>query len=424
MIDQGTVTSVLLVLLFIVVGGVFAGTEIALVSLRATQIAKLEDRGGRGARVAAVARDPNRFLAAVQIGVTFAGLLSAAYGASTIAPELAPHIERLGASEGVAEATALVALTIGIAYLSLVFGELVPKRLALQRAAGFALVVGPPLDRFATAMRPVIWLLSRSTNAVVKLLGGDPHATTEEISGDELRSLLDTHEDLSADERRIVADVFDAGNRTLAEAMRPRADMVMLSADDTVATAFDLTSDHPYSRYPVAGENFDDIVGFIHVRDLVGTDGAVILGDLARPMPFLPSTNRVIPTLTRMRAEGTHIGVVVDEYGGTDGLVTLEDLVEELIGDIQDEFDVAVPATPEADSDSWVDAGLTIEEFSEKTGVELADGPYETAAGYVLRRLGRVAEVGDVVEAADQELVVAEVDGHRITRIAVRRAPA
>jgi putative hemolysin len=172
------------------------------------------------------------------------------------------------------------------------------------------------------------------------------------------------------------------------------------------------------------GENFDDIVGFIHVRDLVGTDGAVILGDLARPMPFLPSTNRVIPTLTRMRAEGTHIGVVVDEYGGTDGLVTLEDLVEELIGDIQDEFDVAVPATPEADSDSWVDAGLTIEEFSEKTGVELADGPYETAAGYVLRRLGRVAEVGDVVEAADQELVVAEVDGHRITRIAVRRAPA
>ena len=219
-----------------------------------------------------------------------------------------------------------------------------------------------------------------------------------------------------------MADVFDAGNRSLAEAMRPRADMVLLSRDDTVARAREVTGAHPYSRYPVTGDNFDDILGFVHVRDLF--DGAAddLVGDVARPIPFLPSTNRVIPTLTRMRAEGTHIGLVVDEYGGTDGLVTLEDLVEELIGDIRDEYDVDARGFPTAEPESWLDAGQTIEEFTDRTGVELADGPYETAAGYLLHRLGRLADVGDAVMVDEHELTVAEVDGHRITRISVRRA--
>ncbi|MGO1288057.1 MAG: CNNM domain-containing protein, partial [Cellulosimicrobium funkei] len=179
--DSGTWTNIGLVLLFILVGGVFAGTEIALVSLRESQVARIEKQSARGARVAAVARDPNRFLAAVQIGVTVAGFFSAAYGASTLAPDLAPALEDLGLSSGLADTVALVGLTLVIAYLSLVLGELVPKRIALQRSAGVALVVAPPLDRFATLMRPVIWLLSRSTDGVVRLLGGDPSARSEEM---------------------------------------------------------------------------------------------------------------------------------------------------------------------------------------------------------------------------------------------------
>ncbi len=417
--DQQTILSIVLVLSFILVGGLFAGTELALVSLRETQLARMELDGGRGARVAAIARDPNRFLAAVQIGVTVAGFLSAAYGASTIAPELAPALESLGLSEGAADGVALAGLTLVIAYLSLVFGELVPKRLALQRATGIALLVGPPLDRFANLMRPVIWMLSKSTNAVVRLLGADPNATSEEMSEEELRTLVDTHQGLNEEERRIVVDVFDAGNRTLSEVMRPRRDVVMLQAATGVAEARRTAIEHQFSRYPVFGENFDEILGVVHVRDLLDVDPAATMADLVRPVLFLPSTNRILPTLSSMRAEGVHLAIVCDEYGGTDGLATIEDLVEELVGELNDTPGL-VPVEPETDR---VDAGLTIEEFGERTGVELEDGPYETAAGYVIDRLGRLGEVGDTVEVGDHRLVVADVDRNRITRITVQPIP-
>src|SRR5688572_27107121 len=202
--DPQTFVNLGLVLLFILVGGVFAATEIALVSLRESQLSAMERKGSRGARVAQVARDPNRFLAAVQIGVTVAGFFSAAYGGSTLAPDLAPYLEDLGLGEDAAQTTALVVLTLLIAYLSLVLGELVPKRLALQKAAGVSLAVAPVLDTFATLMRPVIWLLSLSTNALVRLLGGDPNATSEQLSEEELRDIVSTHDDLDEQERRIL----------------------------------------------------------------------------------------------------------------------------------------------------------------------------------------------------------------------------
>lgn len=411
--DIQTLVNLGLVLLFVLVGGVFAGTELALVSLREGQLDQLERRGGRGARVAAVARDPNRFLAAVQIGVTVAGFFSAAYGASTLAPDVAPLLARLGLADDLADTLALVLLTLLIAYLSLVLGELVPKRIALQRSAGMALLVGPPLDRFATLMRPVVWFLSVSTNTVVRLLGGDPHATSEDMTDEELRYLVDQHEGLGDSERAILTDVFDAGDRSLREVMRPRADVLTLPGRARVADVVEQVRTSPYSRYPVVGEGADDVLGFLHVRDLLEVDPATPVADLARPIVFLPRTNRVLPTLTAMRRARTHIAVVVDEYGGTDGIVTLEDLVEELVGEIEDEYD-----PPAAAESAGIAAGLTIEEFAEATGVALEDGPYETAAGFVLHRLGRVAAVGDRVTVDDEHaLLVTEVEGHRITRV-------
>ena len=413
--DAQTLINLALVVLFILVGGVFAGTEIALVSLREGQINALASRGARGARVATVARDPNRFLAAVQIGVTLAGFFSAAYGASTLAPDFAPALEHAGLGGDAADTAALVLLTLFIAYLSLVLSELAPKRLALQRAAGVAYLVGAPLDRFATAMRPVVWLLSVSTDAVVRVFGGDPRAASEELSDEELRFLVDQHEGLADDERRILADVFDAGDRSLSEVMRPRGDVTFLAADATVADAVATARTSPYSRYPVTGEGLDDVRGFLHVRDLLGADPTIRVRALTREILHLPATNRVLPSLSRMRAEGSHIAVVVDEYGGTDGIVTLEDLVEELVGDIHDEYDQTASVAA-----GEVDAGLTIEDFAERTGVVLEDGPYETAAGYVVHRLGRLAVHGDVVTVGEHELVVAMVDRHRITRLRVR----
>jgi len=423
--DSQTFLNLGLVLVFVLVGGVFAATEIALVSLRDSQLTHLERTSARGVKVAAVARDPNRFLAAVQIGVTVAGFFSAAYGGSTLAPDLAPYLERLGLPEGAADATALVVMTLLIAYLSLVLGELVPKRLALQRSAGLSLAVAPPLDRFAHALRPVIWLLSASTNAVVRLVGGDPHATGEELSDEELRDLVSTHEGLGEQERKIVQDVFNASQTTLKEVMRPRGDVEFLEARLPLTEAAPRVQGLPYSRYPVIGDGFDDVVGFLHVRDLldVGAGDRRRVRDVRRDVLRLPATNRVLPSVSTMRQEGTHLAVVVDEYGGTDGIVTLEDLVEELVGDIRDEYDVA-QAVPPADGAAGVDGALRLEDFTEQTGIDLEDGAYETVAGYVIARLGRIPEVGDVVEvveAGEAELEVMEMTGRRVTRLALRR---
>src|SRR5215213_6040261 len=255
--DQDTWLNVGLVVLFILVGGVFSGTEMALVSLRESQVDRLASQGSRGARVASVARDPNRFLAAVQIGVTVAGFLSAAYGASTLTPDFVPVLEMAGLPTGLAQTVSLIALTLVIAYLSLVLGELVPKRFALQRSQSVALLVGPPLDRFATLMRPVVWLLSVSTNAVVRLLGGDPTAKSEQMTEEELRDIVVAHQALSEDERRILGDVFDAADRSLGEVMRPRRDVTFMAGDTPVGGALEIVRTSPYSRYPVTGDGFD-----------------------------------------------------------------------------------------------------------------------------------------------------------------------
>lgn len=420
--EQGTWIDVLLVLGFVLMGGVFAATEMALVSLRPAQVDKMEAEGGRGHAVATLARDPNRFLSAVQIGVTVAGFFSAAFGASTLAPSFAPAFEGLGVPAP--GTVSLVVTTLAVSYLSLVLGELVPKRLALQRPVGVARLFAPPLGRFATVMTPAIWLLSISTNALVRLLGGNPDAGGDAVDEEELRMMISGHEDIPADERKIVDDVFEAGDRSLSEVMKPRGDVVFLSGDLTLAEAVAVITEQPYTRYPVTGTSFDEVLGYLHLRDVLGhaDDRSRTVAELARELPVLPRTNRVLPSIDQLRRLGAHIALVVDEYGGTDGVVTLEDLMEELVGEIHDEYDRDAELAASADPET-VDAGMTIEEFGERTGVELEDGSYETVAGFVLHRLARMAEVGDRVVVADRVLEVVEVDGHRITRVRLR-APA
>ncbi len=421
--NQGTLINVGLVLVFILFGGVFAATEIALVSLRESQLGQLSQQGKRGVRVARLGHNPNRFLSAVQIGVTVAGFFSAAYGASTLAPDLAPVLENWGLPAGASSTVAFVGMTLFIAYLSLVLGELVPKRIALQRAAGVSLLVAPPLDRFATLMRPVIWLLSKSTDLIVRLLGGDPSAQREEMTEDELRDLVSGHEGLGEEERRIVEDVFSVGDRQVREVMRPRTDVDFLETDLPVFKAVKRASSMPHSRYPVVGVSADDVVGFVHVRDLFDPDmsgRSVRVGDLARDVLVLPGTKRVLPAMSDMRREGSHLAVVVDEYGGTAGIVTLEDLVEELVGDIRDEYDVEEGATAAAIGGLLDIDGLTnIEDFAEQTGVSLPEGPYETVAGYVVARLGRLPATGDTVDHGGVRLEVLDVDGRRASRLRV-----
>jgi putative hemolysin len=410
-----------LVLIFVLIGGLFAAAEIALVSLRDSQIRALSTRGRRGARIARLADDPNRFLAAVQIGVTVAGFFSAAFGAATLSDDLAPVLEGWGMSPEAASTTALVLITLFIAYLSLVLGELVPKRLALQRAERFSYVLGPLLDVLATLVRPIIWLLSASTDVVVRVFGGNPEIGRDQISSEELREIVSGHEELGEEERRIVGDVFEAGDRQIKEVMVPRTEVDFLAADLPVSTAVRHAADQPHSRYPVIEGSPDDVAGFVHVRDLLDPDMVgrqVRVGSLARQVLFLPGTKRLLPALTEMRRTGSHLAIVLDEYGGTDGIVTMEDLVEELIGDIRDEYDLPGPqeAAPRLGE---VEGLLNLDEFAERTGVELPEGPYETVAGFVIAELGRLPEPGEAVEVLGHRLEVIDMDGRRIARLRV-----
>jgi putative hemolysin len=424
---NATVTSIGLVFLFVMVGGVFAAAEIALVSLRDSQARALADKSKRGRVVAELNEDPNRFLAAVQVGVTLAGFLSAAYGGATLAEDLAPVLERAGVSEAFSDTLALVLVTIFISYLSLVFGELVPKRLALQRAETFALYLGPMIDRLSRASRPVIWLLSVSTNIVVRLLGGDPHAQREEITDEELRELVGSHGALGEEERRILEDVFEAGDRQIREVMVPRTDVDFLDESTPVYKAAREALTMPHSRYPVIRSNADDVIGFVHVRDLLDPEMAnrsVRVGDLVRDILTLPWTRPILSALTDMRREGIHLAMVADEYGGTAGIVTMEDLVEELVGDIKDEYDVdETETTRHLGGDLEVDGLLNLDDFEDETGVELPEGPYETVAGFLMAQLGRIPEPGDVVEFDGHRIAVLVVDGRRVSRVRVTVGP-
>jgi len=411
--------NIALVFVFVLVGGVFAATEMALVTLRESQLNAIAARGKRGEKVAGLARNPNTFLSAVQIGVTVAGFASAAYGATSIAPSVAPLLENLGVAAPLAMTLATVLLTLVIAYLSLVLGELVPKRLAIQRNAQFAYAVAPVLDGFATVMRPVIWLLSISTNALVRLLGGDPHKTADELSDEELRDIVATHQSLPDDERRILDDVLSLRGRQVSEVMRPRPEVVALDGASTLADAITQVRELPFSRYPVIDASLDDIVGFVHVRDLfeaAAEDATRSVQGLMRPVEYVPSTAGVLPTLTRMRAAGHQITVVVDEYGGTDGIVTLEDLVEEVVGEIFDEYDTEERMP---DAGGALDGRLNLQDFAEITGIALPRGASDTVAGFVTEMLGRLAVVGDSVEVPGATIRVTAIDRRRIAEIRV-----
>ena len=399
--------NILLIFVFLVIGSVFSGTELALVSLRGSQIEQMEQEDARGAKVAKIARDPNTFLSTVQIGVTLSGFLSASFGASSIAPYLIPVVESWGVHPGIAGGLVNIILTLIISYCSIVISEMVPKR---------------------------IWLIGKNTNGIVRLLGFDPQQTESEVSDDELRVLVSSNTNLSKDERTILDDVFDASETIVAEVMRPRADVVFIEGDQPLAEAAAFVRDQPYSRYPVTGKDFDDVIGFVHVRDLldVRDPNAKIVRDVVREGISLPGTSKLLPSLELLRKRGIHLAVVIDEYGGTDGIVTLEDMTEELVGDIRDEYDLPsekggerTTRTAFVNGVATIEASMTIEDFADLTGIELEDGPYETVAGYFLSKTGKMGAVGDVLHSDDgYNMVITKVDGRRIETIEVRKAGA
>lgn len=423
--------NILLIIVFLLFGSVFAATELALVSLRGSQIDRMELQDARGARVAKIARDPNTFLSALQIGVTLSGFLSASFGESALAPYAVPLVHSWGVPMHIAGPLTTILLTLIISYWSIVISELVPKRIAMQRAEQISRAIVPAVDIFSKICKPLIWLIGKNTNGFVRILGFDPNEKESEVSDEELRVLVNTNKRLSQDERTILDDVFDASETIIAEVMRPRADVEFLDGDLELKDAAAKIRELPYSRYPVIGKDFDDVIGFVHVRDLldVRDPNAKTVADVTREGISLPGTSKLLPSLELLRKRGIHLAIVIDEYGGTDGIVTLEDMTEELVGDIRDEYDlpgeseqnIANKITAFVNGVAKIDGGMTIEDFADITGIELEDGPYETVAGYFLARTGSMGKVGAVLHDADgYDMTVTAVDGRRIATIEVR----
>jgi putative hemolysin len=410
----------------IVLASFFVAAEIALISLRDSQVRQIATRGKRGARVAELAEHPNRLLAAVQIGVTVSGFLSAALGADQLGDYVIPWLESLGISMVWSTTLSLVGVTLVIAYFSLVFGELVPKRVALFRAEEIAMTTAGIINIVANIFRPIIWLLSKSTDFVVRAFGVDPKEQRSQMSEEELLDLVTGHAALTEEERDIVEEVFNASERQVHEVMVPRTEVDFMDASLTVGKAIELAVDKAHSRYPVVRGSSDEVVGFIHVRDLLDTSLAnksTKIVELVRNIMYLPGTKGVLPALSEMRTQGQHLAIVLDEYGGTDGIVTLEDLVEVLIGDIRDEYDEDENevSLEERTGDFEVDGLISIEDLIEETKLDIPEGPYETASGFVMHFLGRIPQVNDVVNVNGLRITVLTMEGKRAGQLLISR---
>jgi putative hemolysin len=413
-----------LVLLFIVISALFVTAEIALVSLRESQIQQMANRGRRGRVVANLMKDPNRFLAAAQVGITFTSFIGAGLGASEIAPLVAPMLVDRGLQPSTASTVAFLVTTLVVAYFSLVLGELTPKRLAIQKPEGLALTFAYPVEFIARVATPFIWLLSKSTNAVLRLFGVDPKGSRESMTGDELRDIVAAHEELTEEERTLIDEVFEAQDRELREVMQPRTEVDFLDGELPVRQAVKMINEMPHSRYPVIGESPDDVLGFVHIRDILNPEIAersIRLSSLVREIPRFPGTKHVIPTLSEMRRAKVHFALVEDEYGGTAGIVTLEDLVEELVGDIRDEYDEE--SISAQGNELIVDGVTNLEDIAELTNVELPEGPYETIAGFIISEVGELPEIDQTVIVGGHRLTVLEVENRRATKVKIEKLP-
>jgi len=405
----------------ILLNGCFVAAEYGLVTSRRTRIRELADEGNRRARaVLRITKDPPRFIAAMQLGVTITSLAIGALGEPLFAHLFEPWVATVLA--------VLLSLFI-ITFLHVVIGELVPKGIALGHPERTALTFSSPVRAFFAVFRPLIWLLQRATELVLGFLGQEPPGADHEAHSEaELRMLLSSSAEqgeIARGEQEMLYKVFDFADKEVAAVMVPRPEVVALSVDLPPAEALEAVLDSPYTRYPVYRESLDEIVGILHVRDLVAAmhdpDGMrVNLEELLRPATMVPETKDLAALLTEFRRTNQHMAIVLDEYGDVEGIVTLEDLLEEIVGEIEDEFDLPDETIERVDEDTVrIDGTFSIDDFNEEFKADLPIEDYHTVAGFVFGQLGRTAEPGDEVAHDGIVFRVDSVEGQRIDRLTV-----
>jgi putative hemolysin len=409
------------VAVLILLNALFVAAEYGLVTARRTRIIELHHQGNRRARdVLRITSDPPRFIAAMQLGVTLTSLGIGALGEAALSNALDAYMATI---------LAILIAYIVLSYFHVVIGELVPKGIALGHSEGTALFVARPVRAFFTFFHPLVWVLRRSTELVLRVFGLDaPGAEGDVHSEAELKMLVSSateHGEIEEQEQEMLYKVFDFADKEVADVMVPRPECVAISIDLPPEEALRAMIESPYTRYPVYRESLDNVVGILHVRDLFsalyerGLE-AVDLGVLMRPPFVVPETKDLAALLAEFRRANQHMAIVTDEYGGMEGIVTLEDLLEEIVGEIEDEFDLPDESVEQVDDDTIrIDGTFPIDDFNERFGTEIPVADYHTVAGFVFGQLGRAPEVGDDVAWDGLRFDVVDVDGSRIERIAV-----
>lgn len=415
---------VLLIILLVIINAFFASSEIAVLSSRRARIEKLREEGNKSAEtVIRLLEDPSFFLSTIQVGITLAGFFASAAGAVGLSQALAAVLSDKGIPAGLANTLAILIITVLISYITLVFGELAPKRLAMQWSERIALKVAGPIELLSRFTSPVTKLLTLSTNLVVRLFGGNPLEQEKEMSEDEIRFYVAKNKKLPLEEKQMIEAVFDFGDQVVRQVMVPRTEIIHLQASDSIKDALEKVCRTGYQAFPVYREDYDDIIGMVKIQDLTChlLDGQnLTLADITAPILFVPETKDTVELLKEFRAKKTSIAIVVDEYGGTAGLVTIEDLVDELIGDIIQDQD-SIQKTSEG---QWLVEGDTpIQTIVELLNIKtiIPDANYETVAGFMLEQLGHLPVEGEIVTYDDYQFLVKEMDVRRIKKLLIKK---
>lgn len=416
------------ILVLIALTGYFVAAEMALVAARRSALQSAADKGSAGAKAALrLLDDPNRLLSAISVAITLSGFTAASLAAVTFEEPLAAALTSAGITwiTPIASGVAVFLVTIAVTYVSLVFGELAPKRLALEHSTLVAQAVARPVSWLATFLTPLIWILGHSTNLVARLFGVRGGGSSHGVSEEEIRLLVRDQGTLLEEEKRMISEVLEIGDTVAREIMVPRVDVMMVEDTLTVAEALPYFRRTGFSRVPVFHEDSDSIIGVALLKDLLEpiasgrADG--LLAGFARPPLFIPETKPILDLLQEMRNSHNHMVVVVDEHGGTAGIVTIEDIVEEIVGEIADEFDRDHRYIDIVSDGVWVvDGRLPVEDANEDLGLEVPESEeYDTLAGWVLSELGHIPEVGELVSNPGGDLRVEAVRRRRIARLRV-----
>ena len=425
---MGVALSIFLTFLLTLANGYFSMSESALVAAKRAILEHDADEGDKKAKIALeLSSDSSQFLAAIQVAITLVGFFSATVASTTLSDPLAAWLIGLGAPAGVCAALAPIVITVLVSYVSVVLGELIPKRIALANAESVSKSVAPFLRSFSKVVAPLVWITSKSSDGLSKLLGIKSADDRQDVSEEEIRYMVTDTDDLSEKEKSMIHEIFDLGDTIAREVMVPRVDLTAVEDTETLGEVLALMRRTGFSRIPVYHEDIDRIVGVAHIKDLIGPivdEGAADkpVAGYVRVAMFVPDTKDIIPLLSEMQSSHDQMAIVVDEYGGTAGIISIEDIVEEVVGEIEDEFDPDNKYLTRLSDREWlVDGRFSIDDARE-LGWPIPDsGEYETVAGFVLELADSVPKPGEVYE---EQGYAFRVQSMRSRRIALLRVTA